>query len=199
MERRLNAIDRIWRGVLALRNNAPQLMMLLDIITVDEYKGLTADPRLKDFAGDLSENRIAAMIPDKLIEETRPYIGERLWSLFVAYQAVTLRVLFLIHLAQTQHTKVAWFDDPGVRQLLAVALSQEELAEFDSARFGKISLLRRLMDSKIIQAATRVVSGEEFGAEAMRQAREILAATAALVASGTVPNHGIQPTAPGRS
>lgn len=100
MGNRLSAIDRIWKAVLALRNSSPHLMTLLDILTVDEYKSLTADTRLKAFAGDLSETRIAAMVPDKAIEETRPYVGERMWSLFPAYQTVTLRVLVLMHLAQ---------------------------------------------------------------------------------------------------
>lgn len=85
-----------------------------------------------------------------------------------------------------------------MRQLLAVALSEEELAQFDAAQVGKLSFLRGFMESKIIQSAHRVISGEAFGAEAMRQAQAILAATAPLVVGGAVPNHGIQPTASGR-
>lgn len=107
-----------------------------------------------------------------------------MWSLFFAYQAVTLRVLFLMQRAHVKQGGVNWFDDPGVRQLLSFALSKEEFQRFDGAEYGKLNLLRRFMESQIILSASRLISGEQFGKEAMRQAQEILTVTTQLAHGG---------------
>jgi hypothetical protein len=44
MERKLNAVDMLWGRVLRLRANLPPILGFVDILTVDEYKGMKNHP-----------------------------------------------------------------------------------------------------------------------------------------------------------
>ena len=69
--------------------------------------------------------------------------------------------------------KLEWHKDGGTRQLIQAVLTSGELAEFDAAQFGKITWLQRRFDSKILLASRKLISGEEFGADGLEQARLI--------------------------
>lgn len=69
--------------------------------------------------------------------------------------------------------KIEWHKDSGTRQLLAAVLTEAEVKEFDRQQFGKISWLRKQLDAKFLAAAQKVISGEGFGADSLKQAQVI--------------------------
>jgi hypothetical protein len=109
------------------------------------------------------------MVPQD-IEEVRPYIGEYMWALVFCYQAIMTRILFLLHLGRTDAEKLEWHKDAGTQGLIKAVLTVPELAEFESAQFGKISWLEKRLESKILSAAQKVISGQSFGDESLSQA-----------------------------
>jgi hypothetical protein len=172
MERKLSAVDRLWEKVINLRGSLPPILTFIDVLTVDEYKGAKDHPSFQAMSGELSPEIIASMVDSKdgPIESVRPYVGEYMWAVFFSYQAIMLRVLFLLHLGRDNAAKIEWHKDPGTRQLMEAVLTRKELEEFDSTKFGKITWIQRRLESKILSASSKVISGEEFGDESLKQA-----------------------------
>ena len=107
------------------------------------------------------------------IERVRPYVGEYMWAIFYSYRASMLRLLYLLHLGLENADKMEWHKDSGIRGLMAVVLTPEELKEFDRIQLAKVSWLQKRLESKILSASRKVISGEEFGAESLEQAKII--------------------------
>src|SRR6266404_2712943 len=81
MERKLSAVDKLWQSVVRFRDGLPPALTLMDVMTVDEYRGAKDQSAFRELTGDLAPNRLANLGPQG-IEETRPYIGEYMWALF---------------------------------------------------------------------------------------------------------------------
>lgn len=175
MERKLSAVDRLWDRVLQLRGSLPPILTFIDVLTVGEYKGIKNHPTFQALTGELSKEKIAGMVSNEAgpIEKVRPYVGEYMWAIFFSYQAIMLRTLFLLYLGRDDAEKIEWFKDSGIRQLMEAVFTPEEIKEFDQTQFGKISWLQRKVDSKLIAASGKVISGEAFAAESLEQAKLI--------------------------
>src|SRR5258708_1431526 len=172
MERKLSAIDRLWRGVVQFRAGLPPALNLIDVMSVEEYKEVKDHPSFQQLAGDLSTEKFAKLVAQD-IEEVRPYVGEYMWAVFRSYQAIPIRILVLMHLSRTDAEKIEWHKDTGNGNLLKAVLSSEELQEFDKTTLGKVSWLQRRLESKLLTAAQKIISGASFRAESLEQARLI--------------------------
>lgn len=143
---------------------------------VAQFSGVVDNhPHFKQLAGDLSVEKLAKMFKDNVgsLERVRPYVGEYLWALFSTYQAVITRIAFLIQMGEKDPKKLNWHQDNGIRQLLSSSLAKLEIAEFDAAKIGKVGWLQRNYESKILMAMQRIISGKEFGEEALKQAQDM--------------------------
>jgi hypothetical protein len=169
MERKLNAVDRLWGSVLQLRGGLPPVLTFMDVMTVDEYRGAKDHPTFRALTTDLTPEKLATLTV-KSIEEARPFVGEYMWAVFFSYQAIFLRILFLLHLGRTDAEKIEWHKDTGTRGLIQAVLLPNELKAFDQLQFGKVSWLQQRLEAKILAAAQKVISGEAFGAESLEQA-----------------------------
>jgi len=79
----------------------------------------------------------------------------------------------LLHLGRTDAEKLEWHKDVGIRGLLKAVLTPAELAEFDKTRFAKVTWIKQCLESKLLAAAQKVISGESFGVDSLEQARVI--------------------------
>jgi hypothetical protein len=183
MERKLSAVDKLWGCIPQFRASLPPVLMVMDVMTVEEYKGAKEHPQFKALAGDLTPETMSTLAP-KSIEEVRPYVGEYMWAVFFCYQTILIRILVLLQLGRTDAEKIEWYKDGGTRQVIAAVLTPVELAEFDGAEFAKITWLQRRLESKLLGAARKIISGENFGAEALEQAKLIQERIAQLSAEG---------------
>lgn len=175
IEARMKAFDRVWKAMLALKNNTGAITLFLDILTVDEYKHLKNNAEFIALTGRLNDQRIQQMVPDGNIEEIRPYVGELVWSYFFAYQALTLRIVLLAWWSRTkEEDRINWHTDGVIRSLLTSALSKEDISHLDSLVIGKIDFARRSIESKVLASWRDLISGAVLGDEAMKQAQAIL-------------------------
>lgn len=172
MERKLQAIDTLWGRVLQLRAGLPPLLGFIDILTVDEYKGIKDHPKFIDLSQGFSVEKLSTLV-DSETERVRPYVGEYTWAVFFSYEAIMLRIVALLLAGRTDAEKLEWHKDSGTRQLIQAVLSATDLKEFDDTVFGKVTWLQRKLESKILCAARQIISGKEFGAEALDQAKLI--------------------------
>jgi hypothetical protein len=173
IERKLNAVDRLWTFIVQFRSNLPGVLTFVDLLTVDEYRAAKEDPTFRELSSDLSPENLAKMSSSS-IEDVRPFVGEYLWAVFFSYRAILLRILFMLHLGRTDAEKIEWYKDDATRRLIkAVLTAPGELQEFEQTQFGKVSWLQRRLESKILAAAQKVISGETFGTESLEQAQLI--------------------------
>lgn len=175
IERRLSALETLWEGVLETRKNVPAVMGFIDILTIDEYVSMKDHPHFKMLVGEISHEKLGAMHTDNVgsRERVRPYVGEYTWALVSTYQAIILRIALLVQMGQDDEKKLNWHLDSGINQLLKSSLTDSELSEFESTKIGKVSWLQRNFETKILAAMQIVISGEQFGEEALRQAQRM--------------------------
>jgi hypothetical protein len=175
IEKRLSALDTLWEGVLATRKNIPMVMAFIDILTVDEYVTMKDHRDFKAMVGELSPQRMSEIFNDNVgaRERVRPYVGEYTWALVTTYQAIILRVAFLVQMGREDAAKLNWHLDSGINQLLRSAFTSAELAEFEATKIGKIGWIQRSFESKVLAAMEVVISGRTFGEEALRQAQHM--------------------------
>lgn len=185
IEARMRAFDRIWKAMLALKNNTGSITLFLDILTVEEYKTLKNHKDFIAIVGTLNDVKIQKMMPDPNIEEARPYVGEVVWSHFFVYQAFNMRIVVLAWWSTSKdEDKINWHRDTATRGLLAAALTPDELAKLDALQIGKIDYVRRTIEMKVLKSWHRLISGAEFGDEALKHAQTILEAASNVRKSG---------------
>lgn len=175
ISRKLDSIETLWFGVLSARENVPPVMGFIDILSVDEYLSMGDHPQFKQMVGEFSPEKLTKIFIDNIgsLERIRPYVGEYLWAVYSTYQALVTRVVMLIQMGEKDPKKLNWHKDNGVRQLLDSSLTEQEVEKFDSAQMGKFGWLQRTYETKILQAMQKVISGQEFGEEALKQAQEM--------------------------
>ncbi len=185
IEARMRAFDRIWKAMLSLKNNTGSITIFFDILTVEEYKTLTNHKNFIEIVGTLDDAKIQKMMPDPSIEETRPYVGELVWSHFFVYQAFNMRLVVLAWWSKSMdEDKINWHRDAATRDLLAAALAPDELAKLDALQIGKIDYVRRTIEMKVLKSWHRLISGAAFGDEALKHAQTILEAASNVRKSG---------------
>jgi len=175
ISRKLDGIDTLWAGILSARENVPIVMGFIDILSVEEYLSMGDHPHFKAMVGELSPEKLAKMFKDNIgsLERVRPYVGEYLWALFSTYQALITRIVMLIQMGEKDPQKLNWHQDSGIRQLLNSSLSKKEIEQFDATSIGKVGWLQRNYEANILQAMQKVISGKEFGEEALKQAQDM--------------------------
>lgn len=184
IEARMRSFDRIWKAMLALKNNTGNITIFLDILTVEEYKTLKNHKDFVAIVGNLDNVKIQKMVPDPTIEEARPYVGEEVWSHFFVYQAFNIRLIMLAWLStSSDEDKINWHRDTATRGLLAATLTPDEIARLDALQIGKIDYVRRTIEMKVLKSWHRLISGAEFGNEAIAHAQTMLEAVSKLAKS----------------
>lgn len=178
MERKLKAFDRLWEKLLQIRNILPPVLMFMDVMSsVEEYKEFkhANQKNFQKLTGELLPEKVANLFSDSqgLVETIRPYVGEYMWAIYYSYHTIMIRVLVKLHISVDDSVKVEWYKDDVERQLIESILTPIELQEFDSLTFGKLNWLQINLQSKILSASRKLISGEEFGSESLNQARLI--------------------------
>jgi hypothetical protein len=143
------------------------LLPVLDLsATPDELRSIKSDPVFSTPFKELRE--VLRELASEDIEEFRPYVGEYMWALCFSYRAILLRILVF-----NDANQLEWYKDHGIRQIIRSVLTADELSLFDQIQAGKFAFIFQRLETKILSAAQKVISGEDFGAEAMEQAAKI--------------------------
>lgn len=174
IERRMKAFDRIWKTMLAVKSNTAAYNLPFDIRTEVEWLNLPSNQDFRSHIGTLTDNSMLALLGDMAIEEERPYVGEIVWALFFSYRAFNIRLIYLARQSLSNPSYINWNADPPTRNLLVATLSEKELAEFDALRIAKVDFVCRLIEEKVLNSWHKLISGAEFGEEALKHANSLL-------------------------
>ena len=189
-QKRLDAISDVWRSFLQTRNNQPFLLSLVEMYRPTEYDALFAQEKMKKYAEDLSPQGVAkfARNKDSNIEFARPFVGEYLWSLLFAYEAVCIRTTLLLWQYRSKGTGDAWFEDEVTLRVIRSVTNDAEFQEFKNIEFGKISWFRNLVERKFLAAASRIIDGEASTDIALQEGQRIFRAANELIQASNRPN-----------
>ena len=193
IERKLDSIEKLWNEIIRLDKNLPSTFAFIDILYVNEYQDAPRHKSFREWSENWSEEKSAVLSGDRnsaaffgdkeavalagdsdeSIARVRLYVGEYLWALFFSYRTIMARISLLLYWSLKKHDKVNWHKDTAIYQLLEAILTPHELAEFEKVDIGKISWLQKRLHSKILTASRKIISGEEFVAESLKQAELI--------------------------
>lgn len=182
IERKLDSIEKLWNEILRLKNECPPMLAFIDLLSVKEYKDARNHEGFGELATGCSPEKIAEYVGnrDYPVEKVRPYVGEYLWSMFFAYRRIMGRICSLLYWSLEDADKAEWHNDNFIQQILEAVLSKNELTEFESINLCKISWLQQRLESKILAASQKIISGEKLSEESFAQARSILERAAML-------------------
>ena len=174
IERRLDCIERLWSAIMRLKAITPTAVTIADSLVASEYEEFCKNPKLVEVLQYVSLHEMTEEMKSLSdVEVCRLYIGETLYLLFFIYRAITGRLVFLFEQGRKNGELLPWYRDSGVRQLLTSVVTQEELRAFDNLRVGQLVWVQSLLESKILQHANRIVSGEESADFGFVQAQRI--------------------------
>jgi hypothetical protein len=181
-DRRLTAIETLWSAILRLKEMIPAVVGHADILLETEYGELLTNERFAaDFTELPDEQQVHRQLESvKEVESVRLYLGERLFLYFFVYRAITFRIAYLFDRGRKAGRVLPWYRDSGIRQLLGHVLSQEEMVVFDQQKFCQLNWVQALIETKILQHADRVISGQEsaeFGHDQALKIARLLADT----------------------
>lgn len=181
-ERRLLAIDRMWKSVLETRGRFSRAMTLFDILTPTELETIGRDsPFVAGMPVGFDEFGLAhRVLPD--CEEHRPYLGEYLWLRFFVHRAVHGRLALRVSEGLQKGRVFPWDRQPngqddGVISLLQHVLEPDQIAMARKHTTGGPGLALRLIEGQMLSEIERMLSGADAASRSL---------TAGSIAAGTI-------------
>lgn len=180
--RRLQAIAAVWKGILQLRSGTPSIITMLDAfpvgaLAVDQHLDLLAK-----FSDDTDLGRVFDKLSIRDIEVERPFAGEPIFALLLAYQALPISIAFRLREGMEERQPFEWRTDPSVRETLAAVLDSDELKEFDGTPRFRYAWVQRKLEAKILSEMNAVTTGERSSTITLDHAKRISEAASALAA-----------------
>jgi hypothetical protein len=179
LERRVSAIDQLWKSLQVLRNEMPYYIGVLDTIGFRiNMLGQTAIADLKkaNFLHALE----AGLSSNAEVVRTRPFLGDSLFSLYWAAQAIVGRAITTTISSYQSGEFRLWYEEMDTIELLSSVLSPAELDTFVALKHGKLDWLIRQIESKVVLEIQNELSGQPAAQQALVQANRIIEATTLL-------------------
>ena len=169
--KRIAAVDTLWRSIVGLGDHYSEVLSLLNICTPQElndglggkHKGIMGMFEAGYKKSPLYEPGPFSKDPD--IPATRPFVSERLWSLFFVVRAVYGRLAVLMGMSYEKKQYVDWTTD-GLTNTLVSRVLTEEVIEQGKSRLGGFSqVICRNLETAFLGEARRVLDGNLTGGQ----------------------------------
>ena len=172
ISKRLLAIEKTWLAALQISDAVPPAVSTLDVLTETEIVEAHNYPNYLMQLNALDAVKVSRPIMEftRNLAEQRPYIGEYLWALYGVYQAVALRIIYLVDASRVDPKRRLWSQDKVIRQNIESALGKSELDAFDAQLGGKYLWIQDRFSRAILKATEKIIAGSEFSEAALRQA-----------------------------
>jgi len=172
LAKRLEAVERMWKAALNLSDSVPAAVSTLDVLTEEEILAADGIENYVKLLQPLNHEKLNRLVMEETrkLAESRPYIGEVLWSLYATYQAVTLRTIYLVDSSKRNPQKRLWHKDKNIQLYVQAALGPSMYAEFEQLKHGRSMWLHDKFVRKILQVMDSIIAGRDFGVAALQQA-----------------------------
>ena len=178
------SVETLWEAVLKTREQAAPVVQLLS--QAPDAEVVKSGARVLGIEGQawsqgLSERFIG---PDGGVEKVRPFVGERVWSLYFAYRAVVARVASKTVKGLSQGGFKAWHLELGgdgldqdLVDILDIVFDIDEIKKILAER--EPDTLRKIlgrMETLLMAEVHSLLHGDSLSAEVMARVQGMLAA-----------------------
>ena len=176
--------------MLSLKASSPTALTMLDLLNPEEVFGYANRPSQAAIFGKAALEKGISRIMECDVSRSRPYIGEKCYSLFFAYRAVLGRTVYLLmdDLEKGGEFRV-WHQEKRIRELFTLLLDENEMTEFDRLRVGHVARFTDYVETRMLSYLREVISGRDTSDEGLEQALKI----SQLVASWTIESQSSPP------
>ena len=175
MERKLKAVEELWIAISSWRYEFPKILNFFDILIAKEYKGIGSNHEFKKRSQEINTDFFTKTLEIRRnCESHRPFIGQYIWSIFIVYQFIVGRILYLIHQGVEDPSKLEWDKDDSILLMLKSIFDENEVKEFIDLSINKISWLENKFESKFLLSSENIISGKDFGEDALQTAIRII-------------------------
>jgi len=176
-DRILNTLEELWTNVLTIREFGRSWLGFYDLLAPKEYHYVFEKAMLPRMSQDEFIDSILKQ--GVTLERHRPFLGERLWTLFSAYRVLVGRLCFKVVLGKGKGQLQTWdTDEFGKRDdlLLGVlrgVLTEDELAKATRMEVGAPSTLMILIEQKILREAESRITGKQVAEISADEAKRL--------------------------
>ena len=170
--KRISAVDTLWRTIVMMGDHYSEVLSLLNICTPQELNDALGGKRHQGIMGmfetgykksPLCEPGPFARDPD--IPATRPFVSERLWSLFFVVRAVYGRLAVLMGMSYEKKQYVDWTTDNPMNALISRVLTPEVIAQGKNRLGGFSQVICGNLETAFLEEARRVLDGNLTGGQ----------------------------------
>lgn len=167
--KRVSAVDTLWRHIVGMEDHYSELLSLLNICTPQELSD-ALDGKHQGIMGMLESGYKKSPLrepgpyvtnPD--IPATRPFVSERLWSLFFVIRAVYGRLAVLVGMSYEKKQYIDWATDDLMNTLVGRVLAPEVIARGKKRLGGFSNVICRNLETAFLEEARRVLDGNLTG------------------------------------
>lgn len=173
-QHRVEAVDKLWRATLALKEHYSPVTFFFSILMPSEYKTALANPMVVEGVRKIDNEYIVNYPQDvKELENFRPYLGETLWLYFFIYRAILGRLAFFINRLKEGKDINDWRQDKGIQQHLKAVFEKDEFDTLMNSSAMEIFYALNMLDSKILREISVILSGRKSSLESFENSKEL--------------------------
>lgn len=182
IERKIKAIEVMWDAMQKLYLLVQNAIAFYDVFLPNEYDDKKAQGMVHDLKIDHEKILNEIFLLRREVEKHRPFLGELLWNLFLAYDLFLARLFILItenqSYTRTEEGKtLPWFRDPFIINLLNPILPNDEPKKlFKGAQEiypHMATWALSILEQKILLEVDRTISGKAMSEETLSQINQI--------------------------
>lgn len=175
ISKKVEAVDAVWLGFIQLSEAFPGALYLTDIFTDDEMKGFYSSPSMSRYSSEVPSLREGDFISTGFaaVQSFRPHLGEYAWAIYVTYRTIMGRSIYLLKAGQTDESRIDWFNDLNIQNLVASAFGKAAMEEFATLGHGRYSWLNHNFSTILLTAIDTILTGQSFSEAALQHAQRM--------------------------
>lgn len=153
-EKQFQALEVLWKNVVALRDITSQFDILYDITPINEIPALLKHPAFINVAKNVNFDEVMQKIADicSQIKNIRPYVSKEVYELIEIYQFFSFEILTGVQVGIHKNELKDWRNQPFMRKILTQlntnVLTKEDWAALDGTPY-KIAIIKEILEDKI--------------------------------------------------
>jgi hypothetical protein len=182
IKRKIEAIEVMWDGMKKMHQLVANAVVFYDVFIPNEYDDETAQGVVEDLRTNQTTILEKSSSLQKDVEKHRPFLGELLWNLFLAYDLYLMRLFILItenqSFTRTEKGKtLPWFQDQFIIDLLKPIVPNDAPKKlFKGAQEihpYMASWALSILEQKILLEVDRTISGKAMSDETLSKINQI--------------------------
>lgn len=173
-ERRIEAVDKLWKAILAMKQHYSPVTFFFTILLPHEYKEALKNSEIFEGLRKIDDAYITNY-PSEVeeLEKFRPYLGETLWLYFFIYRAILGRLAILVKWLKDGKDIGDWRQDNGIQQHLKAVLEKDEINGFMKLSPMDIYYTLNILDGKVLKEISYILSGQKSSLESFENSKEL--------------------------